>query len=120
MNLETGELVAQGQKLFGQVDTHTWWIDANFNETKLERIKPGQAVKVRLDMYDHHDYKGVVQSISFASGNTFSLLPPENATGNWVKVTQRFPIMIAIEDDKDFPLRVGASAKVTVDTLSHA
>lgn len=119
LNLQTGEVVGQGQKLFGLVDTHSWWIDANFKETQLERMKPGQSVDITLDMYDHH-YKGVVQSMSFASGNTFSLLPPENATGNWVKVTQRFPVMIKLEDNKDFPLRVGASAQVTVDTRDHA
>ncbi len=119
LNLQTGEVVGQGQKLFGLVDSQSWWIEANFKETQLERMKPGQPVKVILDMYDHH-YKGVLQSISFASGNTFSLLPPENATGNWVKVTQRFTVMVKVEDSKDFPLRVGASCEVTVDTSNHA
>ncbi len=120
LNLQTGELVVQGQKMFGLVDTHTWWIDANFKETQLERMKPGQPVEITLDMYGSHRYKGIVQSISFASGDTFSLLPPENATGNWVKVTQRFPVMIKIEDDKNFPLRVGASCEVSVDTRHNA
>jgi membrane fusion protein (multidrug efflux system) len=118
LNLQTGELVGQGQKLFGLVDTNKWWIDANFKETQLERMKPGQPVDIVLDIYDHH-FKGVVQSISFASGSTFSLLPAENATGNWVKVTQRFTVMIKVEDEKEFPLRVGASCEVTVDTTNN-
>lgn len=117
MNLQTGELVSQGQKLFGLVDDSNWWLDVNFKETQLKRIKAGQKAIIELDMYDHK-YNGVVQSISFASGNTFSLLPAQNATGNWVKVTQRFTVRVKVEDSKDFPLRVGASADVTVDTTS--
>jgi membrane fusion protein (multidrug efflux system) len=66
-------------------------------------------------MYDHK-YHGIVQSVSYASGNTFSLLPAENATGNWVKVTQRFTVRVTLQDDPNFPLRVGASSNVTVDT----
>lgn len=114
-NLTTGELVAAGQPLFVLVDTSNWWVDANFKETQLDRIKVGQKVAVSLDMYDHK-YDGVVQSISPASGNTFSLLPAQNATGNWVKVTQRFTVRIKLNDDQQYPLRINASAKVVVDT----
>jgi membrane fusion protein (multidrug efflux system) len=115
-SLAPGEFVAAGQQLFGLVDTRNWWIDANFKETQIARIHPGQKVKVTLDMYDH-DFTGVVQSISYASGNTFSLLPAQNATGNWVKVTQRFTVRIKVTSDLKYPLRVGSSAKVSVDTL---
>ncbi len=118
MNLQTGELVSPGQKLFGLVDDSSWWVDVNYKETQLKRIKPGEKAVVKLDMYDH-EYKGVVQSISYASGNTFSLLPAQNATGNWVKVTQRFTVRVKIENDPKFPLRVGASSEVTVDTTSN-
>ncbi len=115
INLQTGEYVSPGQKLFGLVDNSSWWVDVNFKETQLKRIKAGQSASVELDMYDHK-YHGVVQSISYASGNTFSLLPAENATGNWVKVTQRFTVRVKLDDDAQFPLRVGASSKVTIDT----
>lgn len=67
-------------------------------------------------MYSH-SYAGKVDSISYATGSVFSLLPPENATGNWVKVTQRFPVKIILKNDLKYPLRVGASATVKVDTL---
>jgi membrane fusion protein (multidrug efflux system) len=115
INLQTGEFVSPGQKLFGLVDNSSWWVDVNFKETQLKRIKAGQGASIELDMYDHK-YHGVVQSISYASGNTFSLLPAENATGNWVKVTQRFTVRVKLDDDAQFPLRVGASSKVTIDT----
>lgn len=115
-SLSSGEFISAGQQIFGIVDDSQWWIDANFKETQLNRIKPGQKVEVELDMYDHK-YQGVVKSISYASGNTFSLLPPQNATGNWVKVTQRFTVRIELKDDAKFPLRVGASANVKINTL---
>ena len=113
--LQNGELVSSGQKLFGLVDNANWWIDVNFKETQLKRIKVGQPAEIELDMYNHK-YKGVVQSISYASGSTFSLLPAQNATGNWVKVTQRFTVRVKVENSVEYPLRVGASSKVTVDT----
>ncbi len=115
LNLQTGELVSPGQKIFGLVDDSNWWVDVNFKETQLKRIKNGQPAEIELDMYDHK-YKGTVQSISYASGNTFSLLPAENATGNWVKVTQRFTVRVKVENESSFPLRVGASSHVTIDT----
>lgn len=116
MYLTKGQYVAVGQQVFGLVDNDSWWIDANFKETDIERVKEGQPVDVNLDLYKHAHYKGVVQSISYASGTTFSLLPPQNATGNWVKVTQRFTIRIKVENNPKFPLRVGASADVQIDT----
>lgn len=116
MKLYKGQLVSPGQSLFGFIDNQKWWIDANFKETDLNRIKPGQKVDVELDMYNH-TYQGTVDSLSYATGSVFSLFPPENATGNWVKVTQRFPVRIAIKNDPSYPLRVGASATVSIDTL---
>ena len=116
MYLTKGQYVGVGQQVFGLVDNDSWWIDANFKETDIERVKNGQPVDVKLDMYKHAHYTGTVQSISYASGTTFSLLPPQNATGNWVKVTQRFTIRIKVANNPQFPLRVGASADVQIDT----
>lgn len=115
MNLQVGELVSTGQKLFGLVDDKNWWVDVNLKETQLKRIKIGQHADIKLDMYDHK-YTGTVQSISYASGNTFSLLPAQNATGNWVKVVQRFTVRVKLDNNKEFPLRVGASSNVTINT----
>jgi len=99
-----------------------WWVNANFKETDLSRIKVGQNAKIRFDMYPGLVFDGVVEGISEASGATFSILPHENATGNWIKVAQRFTVQIRITDPvqhQNEPLRVGASATVTVDTVSH-
>ena len=114
----TGEMVQAGQPLFAIIEANRWWVDANFKETDLARIKPGQKATIRLDMYPGTTLDGVVESISAGSGATFSVLPPENATGNWVKVTQRFPVRIKITSSPapDKPLRMGASATVTIDT----
>jgi membrane fusion protein (multidrug efflux system) len=119
LNLVKGQLVKAGDPIFGFVDNSKWWIDANFKETQLNRIRLGQPCEVELDMYNHK-YHGVVRSISYASGNTFALLPSENATGNWVKVTQRFTVRIQLQNDKNYPLRVGGSADVTINTLKRA
>jgi membrane fusion protein (multidrug efflux system) len=119
-NLNTlmpGEFLNAGQSMFGIVSNDKWWVDANFKETQLGRIKPGQKVEIILDMYDDHKYTGTVQSMSYASGTTFSLLPAQNATGNWVKVTQRFTVRIKVDNDPKYPLRIGASAKVEINTL---
>lgn len=116
MYLTQGQYVNVGQQVFGLVDNDSWWIDANFKEDDLERVKEGQSAKIDLDIYPHAHYTGTVQSISYASGTTFSLLPPQNATGNWVKVTQRFTIRVKVENNPKFPLRVGASAYVVIDT----
>lgn len=118
LNSYAGQLAEPGGSLLGFVDSNEWWVDANFKETELARIRPGQETSVVLDLYDH-TYKGRVTSISYVSGSTFSLLPSQNATGNWVKVTQRFAVRIHVSNSKHFPLRVGASASVTVDTTGE-
>ncbi|HJO94029.1 MAG TPA: HlyD family secretion protein [Victivallales bacterium] len=115
-SLDVGEYLSVGDKIFAIVDSDYWWVDANYRETDLARIKKGQSAKVKLDMY-HHTYTGKVINISNGSGSTFSLLPPENASGNWVKITQRFSVRILVKNSKQFPLRVGASALVKVDTV---
>lgn len=121
-SLRPGAIVQAGTPAFAIVEDGDWWVDANFKETDLGRIKPGQKASIRLDMYPGLTLDGVVESISVGSGATFSVLPPENATGNWVKVTQRFPIRIKITSapSPDKPLRLGSSATVTIDTTESA
>ncbi|MCF6764362.1 HlyD family secretion protein [Thiotrichales bacterium 19S3-7] len=115
-----GSMINEGQNLFVLVADKTWWIDANYKETDMQHIKPGQKATVEIDMYPGVKLKGIVQSISYGSGTVFSLLPPENATGNWVKVTQRFPVKVLLDEpiENHLALRVGASADVVVDTNS--
>ncbi|MGB3243056.1 MAG: HlyD family secretion protein [Sulfitobacter sp.] len=119
ISVRPGQVVSAGQALFSLVEDNAWWVDGNFKETDLPRIRPGQSVKISVDMYPGTTLNGVVESIGAGSGAVFSLLPPENATGNWVKVTQRFPVRIALDAaprDPAIQLRVGASVTATVDT----
>jgi membrane fusion protein (multidrug efflux system) len=117
VSLRPGATVQAGQPLFAIIEANRWWVDANFKETDIARIKVGQPATVRLDMYPGVTFDGTVESISSGSGATFSVLPPENASGNWVKVAQRFPVRISlINPPADKPLRVGASTTVTIDT----
>lgn len=122
INIRPGTVVQAGTPVFAVVEDGNWWVDANFKETDLGRIKPGQKATIWLDMYPGTALEGTVESISAGSGATFSVLPPENATGNWVKVTQRFPVRVKItsEPNPDKPLRMGASAEVKVDTTDSA
>ena len=118
--LRPGNYVRADNTLFILVEQNQFWVDANFKETQLTRIRPRQTATIVLDMYPSKTFTGVVDAVNTASGSQFSLLPPENASGNWVKVTQRFPVKIIIAQlDPAFPLRVGATAQVTVDTASH-
>ncbi|WP_323716684.1 HlyD family secretion protein [Paracoccus aminovorans] len=120
ISLRPGQVVSAGQALFSLVEDQGWWVQANFKETDLDRIRPGQPATIRIDMYPGVKLKGHVQSIGAGSGASFSLLPPENASGNWVKVTQRFPVRVVLDErpaDPAFQLRTGASTTVTVDTV---
>jgi membrane fusion protein (multidrug efflux system) len=119
--LRPGTIIQAGTPAFAIIEEGQWWVDANFKETDLSRIKPGQKATITLDMYPRLTLDGTVDSISAGSGAIFSVLPPENATGNWVKVTQRFPVRIKITSPPDpaKPLRVGASATVTIDTTTE-
>ena len=115
--IHTGDVVSVNQDLFPLIGNASYWISANYKETDLERIHPGQSATLRIDMYPGHRFAGRVESISGGAGNAFSLLPPENATGNWVKVTQRVPVRIdVLHPERNFPLRIGSSATVTVHT----
>lgn len=120
VSVRPGDVVQNGQSLFPLVEDNQFWVNANFKETDLLRIRPRQKASVMVDMYPDKTYHAVVESISPASGSAFSLLPPENASGNWVKVTQRFPVRLRILDaDPLMPLRIGSSSVVTIDTSSY-
>jgi membrane fusion protein (multidrug efflux system) len=95
-SVEVGQRVQPGQELLSIIETDDVWVTANFKETQLRSMKPGQAVKIKVDAFDR-DYSGKVERIAGASGARFSLLPPENATGNYVKVVQRIPVRIALD-----------------------
>jgi membrane fusion protein (multidrug efflux system) len=117
LKLQPGNVVSADHDAFVLVCNDRYWVEANYKETQLENIRSGQPVDIRIDMYPDHDFHGVVESIDAAAGSAFSLLPPQNATGNWVKVTQRVPVRIRLESpDPGFPLRVGTSTTVTIDT----
>lgn len=107
---EPGQNVQPGQEMMKIVSVDDIWITANFKETQLRQMRPGQAVTISVDAYDR-EYKGKVQSIAGASGARFSLLPPENATGNYVKVVQRVPVKITLDpgENQDHLLRPGMS-----------
>ena len=122
MSLRPGGIVQAGTPTLALVEDSSWWVDANFRETDLGRIKPGQPATIKLDMYPASTLEGVVESISAGSGASFSVLPPENATGNWVKVTSasRSGSRSRAAPDPDRPLRRGATATVKIDTTEPA
>jgi len=119
LSLRVGATIPAYQPLFSLVEDQVWWVDANFKETDLGRIKVGQPASITVDMLPGVTLTGKVQSLGAGSGATFALLPPQNASGNWVKVTQRFPVRIELAPSSD-PLRAGASASVTIDTTAPA
>jgi membrane fusion protein (multidrug efflux system) len=117
LNLQPGNVVTADKDTFVLVCNNRYWVDANYKETQLEHIRPGQPVDILVDMYPNHHFKGAVENVSAAAGSVFSLLPPQNANGNWVKVIQRVPVRIKIEHpDPAYPLLVGTSTTVTIDT----
>jgi membrane fusion protein (multidrug efflux system) len=117
-SVQEGDLVSPGQRLMALVPTRQLYIDANFKETQIQHLVPGSKVNVHVDAYSDHPIVGTVESISPASGSVFSLLPPENATGNFTKVIQRVPVRIALPQAAldSGRLRAGLSVVVDVDT----
>jgi len=116
-SIELGQIVQSGQPLMAVIPVEDVWVTANFKETQLRSMKPGQEARILVDV-DGREYKGRVDSIAGATGARFSLLPPENATGNYVKVVQRLPVKIVLEagQNKDHRLRPGMSVEATVQT----
>jgi membrane fusion protein, multidrug efflux system len=115
--IQVGSYLQASQQAFSLVSTTNLWIEANPKETELTNVRPGQPATLTIDTYPGVEWKGVVDSISPASRSSFSLLPAQNTTGNWVKVVQRIPMRVRIEDLAGRPpLRVGMSVTVDVDT----
>lgn len=115
-NVQLGQLLNPGQTICSLVDESTLWVVANFKETQIKDMHPGQAVEIKVDAYPKEKIVGKLQSIQAATGSTFSLLPADNATGNFVKVVQRIPVKIIIdkEQNKNVQLRAGMNVTVAV------
>ncbi|MCX6288335.1 MAG: HlyD family secretion protein [Bacteroidetes bacterium] len=116
-NINIGQFVQAGTPLFSIVNDSSYWIVANFKESQLESLQEGKSVKIRLDAFPDLDIEGTILSLSDATGAKFSLLPPDNSSGNFIKVTQRIPVKIAINNQAAFKnkLRAGMSVFITVD-----
>jgi membrane fusion protein (multidrug efflux system) len=120
--VNVGDFVIVGQRLGNVVPLDDVFIDANFKETQLKRIRPGQPVTISVDAYGHRKFAGFVDSISPAAGSVFTLLPPDNATGNFTKIVQRLPVRVKVPKDvaRQNLLRAGMSVYATVDTNKGA
>jgi membrane fusion protein (multidrug efflux system) len=120
--VSTGDYVVVGQRLGNVVPLDEVFIDANFKETQLKRIRAGQPVTISVDAYGHRKFEGVIDSISPAAGSVFTLLPPDNATGNFTKIVQRLPVRVRVPRDvaRQNLLRAGMSVYATVDTRNGA
>ncbi|MCW5772755.1 MAG: HlyD family secretion protein [Rhodospirillaceae bacterium] len=115
-NLQPGQYLNVGTAAFALVATRVW-IEANFKETEITHMRAGNAATVTIDTYPGHSFQARIDSIGAATGSEFSILPPQNATGNWVKVTQRVPVrLVLIEPNRGLALRAGMSVGVEVDT----
>jgi membrane fusion protein (multidrug efflux system) len=120
--VQVGDSIAPGQALMAVVPLRAVYVEANFKETELTHVRLGQPVKIRADIYPGYTYEGRVAGIEAGTGAAFSLLPPENATGNWIKIVQRIPVKIALNQppSPERPLRVGVSLTVTIDTTDRS
>ncbi len=117
--LQVGQMMVTGLPAVSIVANSNSWVEANFKETDLNKMRVGQPAEVKFDAYSGLKLKGHVQSIGAGTGSEFSVLPAQNATGNWVKVTQRVPVRIAIDEKSPRQLIAGLSADVTVDVRDH-
>src|SRR5512140_447010 len=118
-SVQVGQRVAPGTPLMAVIPLDQVWVDANFKERQLLNLRPGQAVKLRADIYgDAVEFHGRVAGFGAGTGSAFALLPPQNATGNWIKVVQRVPVRIALDPAElaQHPLQLGLSMLVDVDT----
>jgi membrane fusion protein, multidrug efflux system len=114
-SVEVGQIVQPGQGLMTIIPLQDTWVTANFKETQLANVHPGQRAEIHVDMYGK-SIGGHVDSIAGATGSKMSLLPPENATGNFVKVVQRIPVKILVDKQSDLVLRPGMNVDVTIFT----
>jgi membrane fusion protein, multidrug efflux system len=116
-SVQQGQYIAAGQTLAAMIDTRNVWISANFKETQLHRLQPGQPVEISVDAYPGLVWAGKIDSYTGATGAKFSLLPPDNATGNYIKITQRFPVRVSIDaNTQPAVLYPGLSAFLKVKT----
>lgn len=117
-SVQIGEQINPAQPLMAIVPLNQIWVDANYKETQLKNVRIGQTTKVHCDLYGKVvDFEGVVSGIAGGTGSVFSLLPPQNATGNWIKIVQRLPVRIHLHPDqvKKYPLRLGLSMETTIN-----
>ena len=114
--LQVGDYVTKAAPLFALVSKTDIWVEANFKETALTHLRPGQKARIEVDAFSKKQLSGRVVSVSPGTGSSFSLLPPENATGNWVKIVQRVPVRIVLDNMSSVTLRDGLSVTAEVDT----
>ena len=124
LNIAVGAYARQGEQVFALVDNREWYVMANFRETFMPNIRPGLTAEVFLLSYPGHPVHGVVQGIGWAvhqaDGATVGVLPAVQPTLDWVRLAQRFPVRVTITDlDERYPLRSGANAEVTIDTMAN-
>ena len=117
--IQVGDHVGAAQPLFALMSSHDIWVEANFKETDLTYMRPGQNATFSVDAFPGRDFTGKVVSTSPGTGSSFSLLPPENSSGNWVKVVQRLPVRLSIDNPNGLPLAAGMSVEAEVDTEHH-
>ena len=114
-NIEPGQYVTPGQQLIALVGSSELWVVANFKETQLDKIHPGLPVTIKVDAFPDKEFKGKVESLSAGTGAKFTLLPPDNASGNFIKVTQRVPVKIVFTEQPDKDHQLAAGMNVVVD-----
>ncbi len=117
-DVQVGDRIQPGEPVMAIVPLQAAYVEANFKETQLKNVRAGQPATIRADIYPSHTYRGRVAGIAAGTGAAFSLLPPENATGNWVKVVRRVPVRILLNEPPPsrYPLRMGLSLEVTIET----
>ena len=117
MKLQAGEYVEEGDAVFTIIESGKVWVEANLKETQLTHVLEGQSASIAVDAYPGVEWPATVDAIAPATGAEFSVLPPQNATGNWVKVVQRIPVLLDVEQPpKGHPLRAGMTVTVAIDT----
>lgn len=116
-DLQIGDFINPGATAFWLLSSRNIWVEANFRETSLTRMHPGETASIAVDAYPGHDFRAHIVSMSPGTGSDFAVLPPENATGNWVKIVQRLPVRLELDRlDPNMPLYSGISVTVSVDT----
>jgi membrane fusion protein (multidrug efflux system) len=122
-NVEVGQRVTPGTGMLAIIPLNQIWVDANYKEEELRFVRIGQPVRLKSDFYgDSVEYKGHVMGLAPSTGAAFSLLPPDEGSGNWIKIIQRVPVRIILDDKElaKYPLRIGLSMRVTIDTENHS